>query len=149
MAAADTAEAEALIEEHYSSNWEIATSVFREQVLRCSVDDEAKLAFEEALAAHDQWLFRVAPRLLFPELERIARIELEEPPFAPIASQHALGELAGQRVGRLSLVRALTPNRYIERRTARLQAAGSLLLGLAHAGARQGVGSTSAGTSGQ
>ena len=46
---------------------------FEKHLITSKVDDEANATFIEALDAHGLGLYRVAPRLLFPEIERLAR----------------------------------------------------------------------------
>jgi hypothetical protein len=81
-----------LIEEHYRTQWAEAELDLSAQVAALRIDDEAKATFEEALTAHKHGLFRVAPRLLFPELERVSRKELKIPPNEPNVSQRLLRE---------------------------------------------------------
>lgn len=75
----DTVPVEELSEKvriYYLDNWEGIKAIFLERSTEYVVDDEAKATFREALEAHTKGLYRVAPRLLFPELERVARVEL-------------------------------------------------------------------------
>jgi hypothetical protein len=67
---------DAEIARHYADNWPAVEAAFLGRLARYDVDEEAKAAFGEALQAHRMGLFRVAPRLLFPEIERIFRAEL-------------------------------------------------------------------------
>lgn len=66
---------EAMID-YYSNNWDVVDQQFRKSISSHSIDDEARLTFEEALRSHKAGNFRVAPRLLFPEIERVVRAEL-------------------------------------------------------------------------
>ena len=62
----------------------------------CALDDEAKATFREALAAHEAGFYRSVCRLLFPEIERVARRELHKDCVeARITSQTRLRDLAG------------------------------------------------------
>lgn len=68
---------QALLTRHYSDNWSTVEAAFRERLATSAIDDEAKACFGEALTAHRQGLYRVAPRLLFPEIERLVRQDLD------------------------------------------------------------------------
>lgn len=58
------------VEDYYREDWDAVAAGMNARVDACLIDDEAKATFAEALAAHGAGLFRCAPRLLFPELER-------------------------------------------------------------------------------
>ncbi len=51
--------------------WAAVEQAFLAKLADYDVDEEAKETMNEALAAHRQGMFRVAPRLLFPEIERV------------------------------------------------------------------------------
>jgi hypothetical protein len=72
----DVEAADQAISQHYKDAWPALEAAFQERLASWRIDDEAKACFEEALAAHRYGLYRVAPRLLFPEIERLARAEL-------------------------------------------------------------------------
>ena len=59
------------------------------------LDDEAKETFREALTAHGAGLYRSVCRLVFPEIERVARKELHADRMERITSQHELRKVAG------------------------------------------------------
>ena len=73
---ADDEDFDPVLEAHYSDNWLQVRSTFTARVQVYAVDDEAKEAFAEALAAHEAGLYRATTRILFPEIERVARKEL-------------------------------------------------------------------------
>jgi hypothetical protein len=75
------------IAEYYAENWPKVRSQLSSRIDRFRVDDEAKETFREALAAYDQKLYRSVCRLLMPEIERVARIELND---------GALGKVVGK-----------------------------------------------------
>lgn len=56
---------------YYVQEWPAVEQAFRAQLADYDVDEEAKETVREALLAHRQGMFRVAPRLLFPEIERV------------------------------------------------------------------------------
>lgn len=72
----DEAATEADVARHYAENWSAVEAAFLDRLAGYSVDEEAKACFREALTAHRLGLYRVAPRLLFPEIERVCRVEL-------------------------------------------------------------------------
>jgi hypothetical protein len=69
---------DAQIAGHYDANWAEVERAFHQRLAGYNIDDEAKACFREALACHGHKLYRVAPRLLFPEIERVFRSELGE-----------------------------------------------------------------------
>jgi hypothetical protein len=60
-----------LIAGHYTNEWPAVEQAFLTQLASYDLDEEAKETMREALLAHRQGMFRVAPRLLFPEIERV------------------------------------------------------------------------------
>ena len=66
------------IEKYYRDNWPEIHHKLMERVDAHLIDDEAKAVFREALTAHQLGHFRSVIRLLFPEIERVARTELNE-----------------------------------------------------------------------
>ena len=60
-----------LIAEYYAKEWAAVEQAFLAKLAVYDVDDEAKETMIEALAAHRQGMFRIAPRLMFPEIERV------------------------------------------------------------------------------
>jgi hypothetical protein len=68
----------ALIARHYADRWDDVAATFRDSLARYDIDAEAKATFDEALRAHSAGLYRTVPRLLFPEIERVASVEFYE-----------------------------------------------------------------------
>jgi hypothetical protein len=66
----------ARIEQHYRDNWEKISQGVQERAQAFDVDREAKAALAEALAVHGNGHYRSVCRLLLPEIERVARVEL-------------------------------------------------------------------------
>lgn len=66
-------EIDAILAAHYRENWPDVRAVLSQSVQATAIDAEAKATFEEALAAHEAGLYRSVVRLLFPEIERVAR----------------------------------------------------------------------------
>jgi hypothetical protein len=82
----DAADLSHRLNQYYKTNWPQVRSEFETRLTGLNVDEEARAAFLEGLQAHGYGLYRATPRLLFPEIERIARIELHGGRFAPITS---------------------------------------------------------------
>ena len=61
---------------YYTDNWPDVRSRIASRISGYSIDEEAKETFREALNAHEQGLYRCVCRVLFPEIERVFRVEL-------------------------------------------------------------------------
>lgn len=61
----------------YRDRWDEVRPALTEAMEKIDVDAEAKATFAEALRAHERGDFRCAPRLLFPEIERVGREKLK------------------------------------------------------------------------
>lgn len=83
------------IHEYYHDNWAQLGSALIADVADCDLDGEAKAAFAEAVTAHGAGLYRCAPRLLFPEVERVSRKEIHGGALDKMASQQRLVEAIG------------------------------------------------------
>lgn len=68
-----TFEIDALLRAHYETNWAETRIAMSQSICDSGVDAEAVATFEEALTAHEAGLYRSVVRLLFPEIERVAR----------------------------------------------------------------------------
>jgi hypothetical protein len=68
-----------LLEQHYRENWPEVRNRFIARIDSYELDGEVKEIFSEALIAHEAGLYRLVCRGLFPEIERIARLELKDP----------------------------------------------------------------------
>ncbi|MGB8278729.1 MAG: hypothetical protein WCF20_12470 [Methylovirgula sp.] len=66
----------ASIEAFYEDNWQSVRREIEKRVASYLIDAEAKAAVSEALSAHGMGLHRLVVRGLFPEVERVARMEL-------------------------------------------------------------------------
>jgi hypothetical protein len=66
------------IEQYYLQSWQKVSRRLRYLVARHAIDDEAKRVFHEMLVAHRMKLYRLPPRAAFPELERVARLEMSQ-----------------------------------------------------------------------
>lgn len=80
---------------HYTFYWSEVRQKLSDLVRAHDVDSEAKAAFEEALKCHEAGFYRAVPRLLFPEIERVVRVEWYDGNVAEsIASLHRLQDEA-------------------------------------------------------
>jgi hypothetical protein len=92
------------IAQYYAENWPKVRSELSCRISRFRVDEESKETFREALAAYDQKLYRSVCRLLMPEIERVARIELNDGTLGKVVGkdgkttkiQDVLQKLAGE-----------------------------------------------------
>ena len=75
-----------ILTDYYRENWPTVDAAFRAQLATMDIDDEAKATFREALDAHGAGLYRATVRVLFPEIERVARTDLLEGTLKGIAS---------------------------------------------------------------
>ena len=87
----DDADLRVLLERHYRENWDQISEDILDRSQRFTVDDEAKAALAEALAAHGNGHYRSVCRLLLPEIERVARVELLGNEFGTIHVDKVVG----------------------------------------------------------
>jgi hypothetical protein len=85
-----------IVEAYYREKWGIVKSAFLKAILDYQIDEEAKETFREALLAHETGLYRCVPRLLFPEIERVSRVQIHACALERIASQDKLREAIGK-----------------------------------------------------
>jgi hypothetical protein len=71
--AKDVEDAGLRLENFFRENWPQISESLRRSVHAGDADADAKEAFDECLRAHALGLYRVAPALLFPHIERVAR----------------------------------------------------------------------------
>jgi len=64
------------IESYYKENWSQIRADLIARIETYKINEEAKSTFREALMAHEQGFYRAVCRLVLPEIERVARIEL-------------------------------------------------------------------------
>lgn len=60
---------------YYQTEWSAVSAAISDNIAEIDVDAEAKETIAEALRAHGRGDYRCAPRLLFPEIERVVRDE--------------------------------------------------------------------------
>jgi hypothetical protein len=85
-----------ILERHYEENWSDVRRAFLEHIEVYDLDAEAKAVFTEALDSHEAGHYRAAVRVLFPEIERVARLELHAGKIEAITSQKILREETGK-----------------------------------------------------
>jgi hypothetical protein len=95
---ADDDALKAALEQHYRDNWSDISAEIQERALNFAVDDEAKAALVEALEAHQNGHYRSVCRLLLPEIERVARVELLGNGVGSVRVDKVIGQPAGQLV---------------------------------------------------
>lgn len=71
-------EISALLEQTTLDTWPFIREQLGQSVAASGVDSEAVATFEEALQAHEAGLYRSVVRVLFPEIERVARESVYE-----------------------------------------------------------------------
>jgi len=63
------------IHDYYRENWPSIQADLDARISGYDLSAETKAAFRDALEAHRHGLYRVTPRLLFPEIEQVVRVE--------------------------------------------------------------------------
>jgi hypothetical protein len=84
----------AALERHYRENWGDISAAIQKRALKFDVDDEAKASLVEALEAHQHGHYRAVCRLLLPEIERVARVELFGNGVGSLRVDKVIGEAA-------------------------------------------------------
>src|SRR3546814_14040530 len=74
--AKDVEDAGLRLEKFFRENWPQVSEDLRRSVHASDADAEAREAFNECIRAHSLGLYRVAPTLLFPHIERVTRTAL-------------------------------------------------------------------------
>ncbi|MBX3566308.1 MAG: hypothetical protein KF730_17245 [Sphingomonas sp.] len=124
--AQDIADTDQRLTGHFRSDWAAISESLRASVAAAVADSNACDAFVQSLRAHDLGMYRVAPVLLFPHVERLARAKLlpgaqGASPAVPL--QMAVGELGPSQftmagVSGLRLYQKLAEHLYKQVRTA-------------------------------
>lgn len=83
------------ITEHYEIEWKKTKEAMLKNIEACLLEKESKEVFAEAIKAHETGLYRSVIRLLFPEIERISRIDHHGNKMDGIASVPELRKAAG------------------------------------------------------
>lgn len=91
----DDDETDAIVVRHYAEGWVAIADELNEQMAGALVDSEAKATFAEVLAAHGAGLYRMAARVLYPEIERLSREIINGGTLKGITSQRKLREKIG------------------------------------------------------
>ena len=85
----------AAVSDYYQSQWPAIKKKLTDNIHTYCVDLETKEVFLEAQKLHEAKCFRSVPRLLFPEIERISRVDHHNNKMRRITSVPKLQELAG------------------------------------------------------
>ncbi len=88
-------EIDSAFREHYVANWPTVRNAFETRLARYQVDAEAKKTFEDALCLHELGMYKAVCRLVFPEIERLARV-LRQDGSRRDTNVHGLRKTAGQ-----------------------------------------------------
>ena len=72
--------------EYYTKNWKNVRYEIETRLSNYKIDPEAKATFRESLDAHEAGLYRCVSRVLFPELERLFRVEVLDKNIGKITS---------------------------------------------------------------
>lgn len=83
------------VENYYRKNWDEVSAAIVRRAAYFAIDDEAKAALAEGLQAHQHGYYRSVCRLLLPEIERVARVELEGDRVGALHVDKVIGEPAG------------------------------------------------------
>lgn len=122
----DASELDAALAAYYQNQWNDVKEELQSRVASYEIDDEAKQAFFAALGMHEAGFFKGTARMLFPEFERLARVELNGNTMKGISSQHTLrakaanlspGEIEPGGVYGMRLFRRLTNHLYSQTKT--------------------------------
>lgn len=86
----------ALLDEHYRTNWAEVRASLESHLTLYGVDDKAKRVFRRAMDLHEGGFYDAAVLYIFPEIERLARAELHDGQLDGFTSQRRLRELASE-----------------------------------------------------
>lgn len=84
-----------LVAEHYVDNWPSIAQQLIERMSEAGIDEEAKATFTEVITVHGAGHYRIAARVLFPEVERLSRLIVHDGAMDKIASQPLLRDRIG------------------------------------------------------
>lgn len=90
----ETGTLKAELETFYHEQWGEIAEEIRRRTSNFDIDEEAKASLCEALSAHGNGHYRSVCRLLLPEIERVARVELLGKRLGTIKVDRVLGDLA-------------------------------------------------------
>ena len=78
---------------YYKDNWQNVRLEIEARLSNYKIDEEAKATFREALDAHEAGLYRCVCRVLFPEIERVFRVELFNNEIGPLSYEKLVKKL--------------------------------------------------------
>jgi hypothetical protein len=92
----NTEDIRATLEDHYRTNWPEVRKAIEESVSAFDLDEESRIVINEILDAHENGHYRSVCRTIFPEIERLSRLEFSaDNYFNPLSNQKDLREMAG------------------------------------------------------
>ena len=94
----DSDEIQRVICSHYEDNWEDVRSQIERRLSNYVIDDEARATFHEALDGCEARRYRSVCRVLFPEIERVARTQIFDGQLE-IAPKELVERLVGEESG--------------------------------------------------
>ncbi len=71
----ETEKVRTMLDEYYAQHWQDVRSSIEVKLHEMNMDGEAEATFREALDAHEFGLYRCVCRVLFPEIERVLRVQ--------------------------------------------------------------------------
>ena len=80
--------------DYYERNWQRIFGDINKRINSCGIDEEAKATLGEALQAHENGHYRAVSRMLFPEIERVVRVELRENAIGNISMAKLMSDTA-------------------------------------------------------
>ena len=92
----DTIHLERILSEYYVTQWPKIRKDIESRFGDYHIDDEARDSFREAFSAHEHENYRCVCRVLFPEIERMIRLNLFND-VGRIQTSEMLGKLIGER----------------------------------------------------
>ena len=100
------------LRDYYKSNWQSVRREIESRLADYKVDSQAKETLCEALDAHEAGFYRCVSRVLFPEIERMFRIELFEDKIGNIRAEEMIkGLVAGEsELAKDKYIEDFTPN---------------------------------------
>lgn len=85
------------LENYYKQNWPNVRLAIENKISSYDLDYESKAVIAEILNSHESGHYRSVCRTIFPEIERLSRLEFgADNQFKPLSSQKNIRELAGK-----------------------------------------------------
>ncbi len=88
---------ESRLSDYYRTQWDDIRQDIESRLESFDIDEEARATFREALSAHDVGHYRCVVRLLFPEIERMFRVQFFENKAGKFPSKEMLNKLTDDK----------------------------------------------------